>query len=44
MPGVSPLSDLATHGTGVVKTRFSHDGRQLAVAYADGTVWLWCHP
>ena len=22
---------------------FSLDGRRLAAAYSDGTVWLWCH-
>jgi WD40 repeat protein len=44
MPAASALAGLPGHGSAVVKARFSHDGRQLAVAYTDETVWLWCRP
>jgi WD40 repeat protein len=44
MPAASPLPGLPGHGSAVVTARFSRDGRQLAVAYTDQTVWLWCHP
>lgn len=42
LPDLRVLPELPAHGPGVLTARFSHDGRQLAAAYGDGTVWLWC--
>jgi WD40 repeat protein len=42
LPGQTALPSLPGHGPGVVKARFSPDGRRLAAAYDDGTVWIWC--
>jgi WD40 repeat protein len=42
LPALTALPSLPGHGTGIVKARFSADGRRLAAASADGTVWIWC--
>jgi len=42
LPGLTALPSLPSHGPGVVRARFSADGRRLAAAYDDGTVWIWC--
>jgi hypothetical protein len=44
MPELASLPSLAAHGQGIVRARFANDGQRLALAYADGTVWLWCRP
>jgi WD40 repeat protein len=41
-PDLAALPSLPAHGQGVVAVRFAPDGKKLAAAYADGTVWLWC--
>jgi WD40 repeat protein len=42
LPALAALPSLPAHGPGVVRARFSPDGRRLAAAYDDGTVWVWC--
>ncbi len=41
-PELTALPSLPAHGQGLVRMRFAGDGSRLAVAYDDGTVWLWC--
>jgi WD40 repeat protein len=42
LPEPVPEGSLPSHGSTIVATRFSPDSRQLAVAYSDYTVWVWC--
>jgi WD40 repeat protein len=36
------VASLPAHASPVLGTSFAPDSRTLAVAYGDGTVWLWC--